>query len=565
MEHQYRVHEQIPVRDGEDALLEQLLHNRGITSEEREAFLAPNYETHLHDPFLITDMQVAVDRVLQALDTDEKVVIYSDYDCDGIPAGTLMHDLFKKVGMKDFSNYIPHRHFEGFGLNADAVRKFIAEGVQLVITLDCGTVSFDEIALARANGIDVIVIDHHEPEVGRLPETVALLNPKRDMAYPFRELCASGVSFKFAQALLQTLRARGDTDIPAGWEKWLLDVVALATISDMVSLRDENRVFVYYGLMVLRKSRRPGLQKLLRANKLNPAMLTEDDIGFTIAPRINAASRMDTPQIGFMMLSGDEAEGAAAAEKLERLNKERRGVVAAMTKEVQVRLEHVEEVPPVLVMGNPEWKPSLVGLVANSLMETYKRPVFIWGRDGKGIIKGSCRSAGVSVVKLMEHARDAFLHHGGHHGAGGFEVADDAIHTVGQRLCEAYAVVSAESGDAQPEKLVDAQLSHEVLNESLFKTLRSLAPYGMQNPKPLFRITGVVPDAVAIFGKIPEHTKLTFTTGKGSMQAIAFFKKPEAFHVEPKVGTPCTLIAHAEESFFMGRKERRLRIVDILV
>lgn len=563
MEQRYRVHEQIPVRDGENALLEQLLHNRGIGSQEREAFLAPSYETHLHDPFLITDMQAAVERVLRALDTNEKVVIYSDYDCDGIPAGTLMHDLFKKIGLANFTNYIPHRHFEGFGLNMKAVEGFIAEGVQLIITLDCGTVSFDEIAHARANGIDVIVIDHHEPEPGRLPETVALLNPKRDMAYPFRELCATGVSFKFAQALLHALRTRG-TDIPAGWEKWLLDVVALATISDMVPLRDENRVFVHYGLMVLRKSRRPGLQKLLRVNKLNPAMLTEDDIGFTIAPRINAASRMDTPQIGFMMLSGNETDGPAAAEKLERLNKERRGIVAAMTKEVQGRLEHMDEIPPVLVMGNPEWKPSLVGLVANSLMETYARPVFIWGRDGKGIIKGSCRSAGMSVVHLMEHAREAFLHCGGHHGAGGFEVADEAIHTLGQRLCEAYDAVTATASDEQPEELLDAQISHEAIDDVLYKTLKALAPYGMQNPKPLFRITGVIPDAVAIFGKIPEHTKITFTTGKGSLQAIAFFKKPDAFHVEPKVGTPCTLIAHAEESFFMGRRERRLRIVDVL-
>src|SRR3989338_1393322 len=371
--------------------LQTLLFNRGITTKaEAETFLSPSYETQLHDPFLLHDMDKAVERVLLAIKANQKTIIYSDYDCDGIPGAVVLHDFFTAAGYTNFFVHIPHRHYDGFGLSVKAVETLKAEqSPDLIITIDCGTTDIEAVAKARELGVDVIITDHHEPK-DTLPEAVAVVNPKVGTTYPFDGLCGAAVIFKLVQALI----ARGDFAITTGQEKWWLDLVGIATIADMVPLRDENRVLAHYGLTVLRKSRRPGLQQLLRKQKASQQHLTEDDIGFTIGPRINAASRMDTPEDAFFLL---------------------------VTKELHVRMKTIEELPDVLVMGNPDWRPSLAGLAANKLAEEYNRPAFLWGRDGNGVFKGSCRSGGgVSVVKLMNAVPELFHEFGGHHMSGGF-------------------------------------------------------------------------------------------------------------------------------------------------
>jgi single-stranded-DNA-specific exonuclease len=410
----------------------------------------------------------------------------------------------------------------------------------------------------------VIITDHHEPSE-TLPPAYAVVNPKRDDAYPFKGICGSGVAFKLAQATLTRGRAQGTITLKEGMEKWWLDMVGLATVADMVPLTDENRVLATYGLNVLRKSQRPGLAHLLRKSGSNQRYLTEDDIGFTIAPRINAASRMDDPEDAFHMLrSKDEAIAGAKAMHLEKLNNERKGVVASMVKEAKHRLENWSEMPSVIVLGNPEWRPSLVGLVANTLAETYGRPSFLWGRDGNGIIKGSCRSDGViSTLRLMEGTPESFIHFGGHHFSGGFAVDDVRIHT----LLDDLRLVREKLGDAlvtETVSYIDDDLALTDVTNSLIRTLRSLAPYGEGNPKPLFRFRDVTPESISIFGKAKDHTKMRFMSGVGPIDAIAFFKTPEQFNIVPEAGKPLTLIGHIEESYFMGRKETRLRIVDVI-
>ena len=542
-----------------DSFVNRLLANRGITDEkEVEAFLNPDYEEHLHDPFLMQDMEKAVSRTWEGIEKEEYIAIFSDYDCDGIPGGTVLHDFFKAIGYEQFQNYIPHRHEEGYGFNAGAVAKFNKDGVHLIITIDCGTVDHEALAAAKEAGIPVIIIDHHE--AGKeSPDCYALLNPKCEDSYPFKGLCAAGVTYKFVQALITEGRKRGKVDLPEGWEKWLLDLVGIATIADMVPLVGENRALAHYGLKVLRKSRRPGLHHLVRKNGLRQHMLTEDDIGFTIGPRINAASRMDTPEDAFTLLSTtDEVEAGTRAAHLEKLNRERKTTVAVMSRELKRRLEKLTEIPKVIVIGNPEWKPALVGLSANSLVETYQRPVFVWGRDGQGVIKGSCRSDGsASVVDLMQEASHALLGFGGHKEAGGFSVSEEHIHILSDALNEAYEKLSATLSETE-EIFVDADIALEDINETFLRDLRTLAPFGMGNPKPLFRILNAKPIAIESFGKGGDHTKVKF----GAIDAIAFFKKPEEFMHLSTDG--CTLIAHVEESFFLGRKETRLRIVDVL-
>ena len=562
----YRLADQIPSEMKEQyethgPHLAQLLYNRSLTETESiNKFLEPSYDEHLHSPTLLPDIDTAVTRILKAVQDEEKIVVYSDYDCDGIPGGVILHDFLVAIGYTNFINYIPHRHFEGFGFNPSAAEKLAEDGAKLIITIDCGTTDIAAVEKANALGVDVVITDHHQPGEA-LPKAVAIVNPQLGDSYPFKGLCGAAVVYKLVQALLEA----GDFDITPGKEKWWLDMVGIATVADMVPLTDENRVLARYGLTVLRKSRRPGLQKLLRKQRADQRFLTEDDIGFTIGPRINAASRMDTPLDAFRLLTTtDEGEAGTAVDRLEALNNERKGLVASMTKEIHKRMKELPEIPNVLVLGNPEWRPALVGLAANKLAEEYKRPAFLWGRDGNGVIKGSCRSDGsVSVVKLMQAIPDAFLEAGGHHMAGGFAVKDDHIFDLPSRFNEVFAELGS-AAIVDEEVVLDASLHLEDINRDLLAVHKRLAPFGEANPKPLYEFKGVTPSEVQLFGKGKEHLKLRFDTARGQLEAIAFFKTDKDWPREPLVGAVCTLIAHVEESFFMGRLQTRLRIVDII-
>lgn len=545
-----------------DSWLRQLLANRGITTKAAaENFLAPSYTNHMHDPFLLHDMEKAVTRILKAISSNEKIIIYSDYDCDGIPGAVVLHDFFVAVGFSNFYNYIPHRHYDGFGLSTKAVHKLKQEqNPALIITIDCGTTDHEAVRLANESSIDVIITDHHEPKT-TLPPAVAIVNPKVGQTYPFIGLCGAAVIFKLVQALI----ARGKFTLPDGQEKWWLDMVGIATIADMVPLQDENRVFAHYGLKVLRKSKRPGLQQLLRKQKASQQHLTEDDIGFTIGPRINAASRMDTPEDAFFMLATkDEGEALKRVDHLEKLNLERKSAVAQITKELHKRLDQFEELPPIFVMGNPDWRPSLVGLAANKLAEEHNRPTFLWGRDGNGVIKGSCRSGGdVSVVKVMEAAPELFIEFGGHHASGGFSIHEDKIHTFSESLIKAFVGLGTAATVVEP-LLVDMEVKLDDFSLALLKAQRLCGPFGCDNHKPLYLIKNVTPKEVIVFGKSKEHTKLTFNTSGIAKEAIAFFRTPEQFKIVPSSVSPVSLLVHLEESFFMGRMQTRLRIVEII-
>jgi single-stranded-DNA-specific exonuclease len=342
-------------------------------------------------------------------------------------------------------------------------------------------------------------------------------------------------------------------------------MVGIATIADMVPLVGENRVLAHFGLQVLRKSRRPGLQQLLKKAKISQLHLTEDDIGFTIGPRINAASRMDNPEDAFLMLAEkDVVKAAAWVEHLESINLKRKTAVAAITRELHKRLEGITEVPAVLVFGNPDWRPSLVGLAANKLAEEYGRPAFIWGTDGNGVYKGSCRSGGdVSIVALMQAIPEVFLEYGGHHAAGGFSIKDEHIFTFAEQLNTAFTQLGNKAMVRAPVQ-IDAEISLNEVNHLLLNQLKQLAPFGTGNKKPLFAFTAVTPSSVELFGKTKEHTKLIYGTEHGQLEAIAFFQTPKQFTKTPKAAVPHTLIGHVEESFFMGKMQTRVQIVDIV-
>lgn len=543
-------------------LVQTLLKNRGIaTHEEAERFLAPDYERDTHDPFLLYGMERAVVRIMRAIKKGERIVIFSDYDCDGIPGAVILHDFFKKIGYENFQNYIPHRHDEGYGMNISAVEQLAAGGAELLITVDCGITEVAEVLCANELGIDVIITDHHIP-ADVLPPAYAIVNPKqKEDTYPDAMLCGAGVAWKLVCALL----ARGHDiwNIPPGWEKWLLDMAGLATIADMVPLRNENRTLAYYGLIVLRKSQRVGLQKLLSRTGTTQMHLNEDDIGFTIGPRINAASRMGTPSDAFRLLAtNNEHEAEELADHLVRLNETRKGLVASMVKEAR---RHIDariannDLRELVVIGNPLWKPALVGLVAGSLAEAYARPIFAWGRTDDGIIKGSCRSDGTcDVHALMVCRGEIFLETGGHALAGGFSVSHEMIHTLEDELVRAYQMKRT-TREAE-ERMVDSTLALSDVSFTTWNMIARFAPFGIGNPKPVFLFEKVCIAGVRQFGKEGAHTELSFEGSR--VKAISFFSEGKYKNVT--TGDVVDLIATMELSTFRGRRELRLRIVDVI-
>jgi single-stranded-DNA-specific exonuclease len=556
-------------------LVRTLLYARGIEDEAAALkFLNPNYDTDLYDPYLLKDMDKAVKRILKSIKKREKIAIFSDYDADGIPGAVVLHDFFKKIGFSNFVNYIPLRNEEGFGLNKEAIKNLCDQKVNLLITIDCGITDISEVDYINKCGMDVIITDHHIPGK-KLPKAYAIINPKqKGDNYPEKMLCGSGVIFKVIQALIKS----GKLDWKGGQEKWLLDMVGLATLSDMVPLLGENRVLSFYGMKVLQRSPRPGLLKLFSLLRVNQQTLTEDDIAFMITPRINAASRMGIPKDAFTLLSTeDEVEAGVLAEHLNLKNDERKGVVGAMVKEVKKKLEkkYGNDLPAsrqghVFVFGNPEWKPSLLGLVANSFSDEHNRPVFFWGREGskegETIIKGSCRSGGeTDVVMLMERVKDILVDFGGHKGAGGFSLLQENVHIFEERLNVAYLEIQNENNDLY-EKMatVDKKLILSDVNWETYGQIEKFAPFGFGNPKPLFLFENIEISGVKTFGKENNHLELKFRNGGGKeVTSIAFFSNGDKFEPSLKIGNRINLVATMEKSQFRNFPELRLRIVDI--
>ncbi len=551
----YRVRERL-----HESLVQHLLLARGIDSLYHEQFLNPDFERDSHDPYLLLGMHDAVERLFAAKAAGEHVSVWSDYDCDGIPGGVMLTEFLRTFGLT-VTHYIPHRHKEGYGLNTEGIDELKAAGVSLVITVDLGTTEVDEIAYAKKLGIDTIVTDHHLIQADHpLPNAVAILNPKHpDSKYPFDGLCGAGVAWKLVQALLQKDRSV----MAEGQEKWLLDLVGIATLSDMVPLQGENRMLARSGLLVMRRGRRPGIAALLKLLRINASTLTEDDITFMLSPRINAASRMDSPQVAARLLAAETPELARdLAVQLNHINDERKGLVAATVKEVNKRMQDYDPSLPVIVMGSPKWRPGILGLVANKLVEAHGKTTFLWGREGGDSIKGSCRAApGVNVVELMGAAKDALDHFGGHAASGGFGVLEDKVHELPKRLNEAYAMLSAVGGLSQ-EIILDRELDLSELSHA-YRALQQLSPFGVGNEKPLFIFPNVSLGAVRMFGKAQDHLEVSLSreTSSYGTAGIAFFSTPDSFSKKIESGIRADVVGHVELDW---RNKPRIRVVDVL-
>ncbi len=547
-------------------LTRRLLFNRDISSsDEAEEFLNPSYENHVYDPYLMKNMDAVVERVHQAITGDERICIFADYDCDGIPGATIANDFFKSVGYENFEIYIPDRHKEGYGLNPEALKEIAERGAKLIITIDLGITAVEDVEFAKSLGLEVIITDHHLPK-DVLPNCL-ILNPKQPGdEYPDNMLCGSGVFFKLVQGFFQ--KYGEEFGVKKGADKWMLDMVGLATLADMVPLVRENRALAYYGLKVLRQTRRPGLLQLLRRINVDSRNLQEDDVTFSICPKLNAASRMDSPMRAYELLSAsDEGVAGLAAMNLTKMNDERKILVATMMKSVKKTFSHPERAErSIMVVGDPTWRAGVLGLVAGKIVDEYKKPAFVWGLEGGTVIKGSCRSDGsVNIVELMTNLREnSLLEFGGHAGAGGFSVSHEEIHFLEERLVEAYDKTEKVSVNSDEQITFDSILTLDEVNEKTFNEIDRLAPFGAGNPKPTFLFEDVEIFDVKIFGKAKDHLELSFKNSRGqAVKAISFFKKPEDFGDRVKPDGRINLYATIEKSVFGYKKEIRLRIVEI--
>lgn len=562
-------------------LLRQLLATRGLMEQtEVDNFLTPDYERDLHDPFLMLDMKRAVTRIMVAIKNNERIAIFADYDADGVPGAALVASFFKQINFKNFTVYIPDRHEESYGLNNDALAKLAQGGAKLVITVDCGVSDVKPIDFANESGLEVIVTDHHLPPE-KLPAAYAIVNPKRvGDPYPYKMLVGAGVAFKLVQALVREFVSPRSSDILAygsarplaqqilapvsnGWEKWLLDLVAIATVADMVPLTGENRALVYFGLKVLRRTPRLGLQQLFRAINLNSRFVTEDDVGFSIGPRLNSASRMSHGDEAYaLLMAEDELKAERLARHLELKNKERRTRVDEILNSAQTDNFGDEAV---LVLGHPSWSLGVLGLAASRLVEKHMRPVFVWGENGRGEIKGSCRSDGtVNIVELMKCANGAdnnlFLNYGGHTGAGGFSLLAENLPNLNQHLCSAYQALE-KTHTSNTDLFYDLELPLEKINEETFSIVDRLSPFGLENPKPIFYFKNLTPIKQRTFGNGNNHLELTFEhPDLGQIKAIQFFANTSL--VASMSRHRLDILATLEKSYFRNRPELRLRLID---
>jgi len=542
-------------------LVQRVLNNRGIgTGKQAELFLSFDAR-QVHDHALFKDMKKATQRIVDAISKNEKIVIYSDYDADGIPGAVVLHDFFKEISYENVQIYIPHRNKEGFGLNSYALDSFIESDVRLIITIDCGIADCEHVERAQKNGIDVIVTDHHE--VGEvIPPAYAIINPKQeDCQYPEKMLCGSAVIFKVVQSLI----AHPDVEVREHFDKSLLDMVGIATLSDMVPLQGENRLFAYYGIKMLQQSQRLGIQMLCEKGRVDQKNLTGTDVVFSITPKINAASRMDVPQDAFHLLSTkDEGEATELLAKLEKANNKRRGMVAAMVKEINKRMKdrHEGEAPSVIVTGDTEWMPSLLGLAANSIAETYHRPVFLWGQGEGDCIKGSCRGINdISLHDVMTRASDVFIEYGGHSNAGGFATDHKRVHLIEDALINSYEELRESVKEDITE--LDGLLTADDFRDEVFMSIHGLAPFGNGNKEPLFAVAGSVMKSGS-FGKTGNHFELVIKNAEKYIKTLAFFKNNESFAHTPQIGEEVVVIGNLERNVWLGRSEIRMKIVDVV-
>ena len=546
---------------GVDPVLAELLVQRGVhTFEQARSFFRPSLD-NLHDPFLMTDMDKAVEKVHQAVSAGEKILVYGDYDVDGTTAVSLVYSFLRRL-TRQLDFYIPERYDEGYGVSYKGIDWAAENGFSLIITLDCGIKANEKVEYARERGIDMIICDHHLPE-NELPKAVAVLDPKReDCNYPFDDLSGCGVGFKLVQAYSQRYGIPFESLIP------LLDLLVVSIASDLVSVTDENRILAHFGLKQLNSNPREGLLAMIQLSGLEPMHLTIDDIVFKIGPRINAAGRMESGRIAVELLTASNVDEAIRiGSEINEHNNERKNIDRRITQEA---LEMVESgnclsCANATIVYNPEWHKGVVGIVASRLVEAFYRPTIVFTKSQGGLVTGSARSVhGFDLYDAIESCADLLENFGGHLYAAGLTLKEENIPAFCERI-EKFV-----SGKIIPEMKtpvvdIDAMLNFSQITPKFLRILKQFQPFGPGNHAPVFRTDNVYDNGMGRkVGAEGGHLKLELIQESHPyhhISAIAFNMADFFDHI--KAGNPIDVCYSIVENYYRGTANTQLRIKDL--
>ncbi len=541
--------------------LRQVLYNRGITTlEAADDFLSAKPPL-VNDPFLLTGMAQAVDRLQAATQNKEKVAIYGDYDADGVTATALLVQFFTNLYL-DVQGYIPNRFEEGYGLNKEALASLKEQGVRVVVSVDCGIRSQEEAEYARQLGIDLIITDHHHPG-DTVPEAFSVINPKQpgDL-YPEKNLSGVGVAYKLASAFIAQSEQQGDSFPVERKAEEFLDLVAIGTISDLVPLLGENRWLVRQGIEKIRHTRRQGIHSLIAAAGLKTQSITAMDVSFMLGPRLNAAGRLDTALTAFQLLTTQNvSEASDLAQKLEVQNRERQEKTRQIQGQVEAILAASSHQPLVLFAADPEFNAGVVGLVASRLTETRYRPAIV-AFQGPDFTRGSCRSIPeFHITEALDSCADLLEHHGGHAAAAGFTVRNERVPELVARL-ESLAQEQLSGLELRPIARADLEIPLSYLRPDFMHYLDLLQPSGQANPAVVFVSRDLTVLQSRLVGKDGSHLKLKVTDGRITYDAIAF--RLGEWHERLNTRSPrVDLLYTFETNEFNGVKSLQLNVKDI--
>ena len=539
-------------------LFERILAARGVTGSGASVFLQPQYQEAKGDPFLLPDMQAGVDRLKAALAKNERVIIYGDYDIDGLSATTLLLDAFASFGFTNLDAFIPNRFVEGYGLTMGAVDKLKAMGAELIVTVDCGSLSHAEIAYANTLGIDTIVTDHHNV-ADTPPPAVATINPKfPGHEYPFRDLAGVGVAFKLVQAMQTQFDG-----LPDGHEKWLLDLVALGTVCDIVTLVGENRANVFWGLEVMKKQRRTGLKALMAVAGVDKQKVDARALGFGLGPRMNAAGRLETAQHALDMLVANDPEVALErAQYLDELNVRRKALQQSIFEEACEQAEQLLD-DEVLVVSGKDWNHGVIGIVAAKLLERYQKPTYVLEEQANGEAKGSARSFGeFSAADAIRFADDVIIKGGGHGAAAGVTLEVAQIPAFRKKVNEFYGTQKLKNqlDFLLPKADVEIEDLAEV-NEALVLQILALEPFGNANPEPILRLQKAKVVGQRRMGADGQHVKLRVQDSQNRTLELLAFSAPEHFFAE--VGSDVSVWFQPGINEWQGRRSVEGRLLHL--
>jgi single-stranded-DNA-specific exonuclease len=560
----------------------QLLWNRGVRTQEKiDEFLNPDYIGDLHDPFLFNDMEKAVALIGQAIEKNQRIIVHGDYDADGVCASAIIITALKKLGATNVGVFIPHREIDGYGLNKNTINFLHKENANLIITCDCGISNTEEVKLAKELGMKVIVTDHHAmPAV--FPPADAIIHPLVPTEkYPDKSLSGGGVAFKLVQGLLKH-HGRSHDVLPSGerheaFEKWLLDLVAISTVGDMVPLIGESRTLVRYGLTVLNKTRNLGLRALLQTASLldengKPKRTFDTEtISFQVAPRINAAGRMDHANVAFALLMAETAEEAKNfAQQLQKNNTDRQKLTEKLVNEARAQIKETgQDKNPIILVEGENWSAGILGLVASKIKEEFFKPTLVMGIN-KELVVGSGRSVpGFNLIGTLQSVPEFFHKYGGHPQACGFSLKSPAVLPEFRSAMIEKAAAGTKDIDLTPQIKIDTEVNLEDVNWKLFDILEKFEPFGSANDEPLYAARGLTIINIDPVGKDNKHLRLMVKHNSHMVRkTIAFgfgdpVKHPSNWSDSLKPGDKIDLAFSVSVNEWNGNRELQLMVADI--